>query len=249
MVVLVLLVLALFVLQTLLPGRFREPGPPGAPGKLAENLGNRDHMRPLTVTGAARRTRLANMQEALPVFLALALHEPDRGAGATLATTGAPCSWWRGCCTSLSTSRASPVVRTLHLGGELVGPGDDADAAARADLKAKAPGPLPGPGLCLSAIQDGLASFFSCSLISLRSAFICLVSIGRISLMKHLSRPDDHLLELVHGAGRGGHGDGMRELQVRAIAGHPDEVGLVDARPDHQLVLRHRGPAASRFFM
>src|SRR6187431_3378537 len=56
MVVLVLLVLALFVLQTLLPNRFREPAPPGTPGKLSEALGNRDHMRPLTVTGE-RATR------------------------------------------------------------------------------------------------------------------------------------------------------------------------------------------------
>ena len=35
MVLLILLVLALFVLQTLLPGRFREPCPEGAKGKLS----------------------------------------------------------------------------------------------------------------------------------------------------------------------------------------------------------------------
>src|SRR4051812_24200183 len=51
MVLVILLVLALFVLQTLLPGRFREPVAPGGQGKLAENIGNRDHMRPLTVVG------------------------------------------------------------------------------------------------------------------------------------------------------------------------------------------------------
>ena len=34
MVLLILLVLALFVLQTLLPGRFREPFPDGGKGKL-----------------------------------------------------------------------------------------------------------------------------------------------------------------------------------------------------------------------
>ncbi len=73
MVLLILLVLALFVLQTLLPGRFREPAAAGSPGKLAENLGNRDHMRPLTVTGQRAARALANMQEALPVFLGLAL--------------------------------------------------------------------------------------------------------------------------------------------------------------------------------
>jgi hypothetical protein len=56
MVLLILLVLALFVLQTLLPGRFREPFPEGGKGKIVENLGNRDHMRPLTVVGE-RATR------------------------------------------------------------------------------------------------------------------------------------------------------------------------------------------------
>ena len=89
MVVLVLLVLALFVLQTLLPGRFREPAAPGAPGKLAENLGNRDHMRPLTVTGQRAARALANMQEVLPVFLGLALMNLIVTPEATLAETGA----------------------------------------------------------------------------------------------------------------------------------------------------------------
>jgi len=73
MVLIVLLVLALFVLQTLLPGRFREPSPEGGKGKLIENLGNRDHVRPLTVVGERATRALANMHEALPVFLALAL--------------------------------------------------------------------------------------------------------------------------------------------------------------------------------
>ena len=89
MVVLVLLVLALFVLQTLLPGRFREPAAPGTPGKLAENLGNRDHMRPLTVTGQRAARALANMQEAMPVFLGLALLNLMVAPEATMANTGA----------------------------------------------------------------------------------------------------------------------------------------------------------------
>ena len=89
MVVLVLLVLALFVLQTLLPGRFREPAAPGVPGKLAENLGNRDHMRPLTVTGQRAARALVNMQEAMPVFLALALMNLIVAPEATMANTGA----------------------------------------------------------------------------------------------------------------------------------------------------------------
>jgi len=89
MVLLILLVLALFVLQTLLPGRFREPAASGTPGKLAENLGNRDHMRPLTVTGQRAARALANMQEALPVFLGLALMNLIVTPEATMASTGA----------------------------------------------------------------------------------------------------------------------------------------------------------------
>jgi uncharacterized MAPEG superfamily protein len=89
MVLLVLLVLALFVLQTLLPGRFREPAAEGGKGKLMENLGNRDHVRPLTVVGERAARALANMHEALPVFLALALLNMIVGTAAGLAVTGA----------------------------------------------------------------------------------------------------------------------------------------------------------------
>ena len=89
MVLLVLLVLALFVMQTLLPGRFREPAPDGVKGIVAENLGNRDHMRPLTVSGLRAARALANMQEALPVFLALALMNMIVTPAAGLAVTGA----------------------------------------------------------------------------------------------------------------------------------------------------------------
>jgi uncharacterized MAPEG superfamily protein len=89
MVVLILLVLALFVLQTLLPGRFREPAAAGGQGKLAENLGNRDQMRPLAVTGQRAARALANMQEALPVFLGLALMNLIVTPEATMASTGA----------------------------------------------------------------------------------------------------------------------------------------------------------------
>jgi uncharacterized MAPEG superfamily protein len=89
MVLLVLLVLALFVLQTLLPGRFREPAPDGAKGKITENLGNRDHVRPLTVVGERATRALANMHEALPVFLALALLNMIVDTVASIAITGA----------------------------------------------------------------------------------------------------------------------------------------------------------------
>ncbi|MEO8019193.1 MAG: MAPEG family protein [Pseudomonadota bacterium] len=89
MVLLVLLVLALFVMQTLLPGRFREPPPDGIKGVVTENLGNRDHVRPLTVVGQRATRALANMQEALPVFLALALMNMIVAPSAGLAVTGA----------------------------------------------------------------------------------------------------------------------------------------------------------------
>lgn len=89
MVTVVLLVLALFVLQTLLPGRFRAAPAPGAESRLAENLGNRDHMRPLTLTGERAARALANMHEALPVFLALALMNLIVAPNAATAITGA----------------------------------------------------------------------------------------------------------------------------------------------------------------
>jgi uncharacterized MAPEG superfamily protein len=89
MVLLILLVLALFVLQTLLPGRFREPVAAGGENKLKENLGNRDHMRPLTVVGQRAKRALENMHEALPVFLALALLNMIAGTAGASAITGA----------------------------------------------------------------------------------------------------------------------------------------------------------------
>jgi len=89
MAILVLLVLALFVIQTLIPGRFREPAAPGEPDSLKERLGNRDHMRPLTVIGQRAARALANMQEAMPVFLGLAFLDMLTVPEAALAKTGA----------------------------------------------------------------------------------------------------------------------------------------------------------------
>jgi uncharacterized MAPEG superfamily protein len=89
MVLVILLVLALFVVQTLLPGRFREKPAPGGESKIAENLGPRDQMRPLTVTGQRAQRALTNMQEALPVFLGLALMNLIVAPEAGLAVTGA----------------------------------------------------------------------------------------------------------------------------------------------------------------
>lgn len=89
MVLIVLLVLALFVLQTLLPNRFREPAPAGSSDKLSDSpLGPRDHPRPLTVVGGRAERALANMREALPIFLALALMNMITGTAAAMALTG-----------------------------------------------------------------------------------------------------------------------------------------------------------------
>jgi len=72
MVLVILLVLALFVLQTLLPERFRPRGGGGG-ARIAEALGPRDDPPPQSRMGARATRALANMHEALPVFLALAL--------------------------------------------------------------------------------------------------------------------------------------------------------------------------------
>ena len=71
------------------PAGSASPRADGASGKLAENLGNRDHMRPLTVVGERAARALANMHEALPVFLALALMNMIVGTAAGMAITGA----------------------------------------------------------------------------------------------------------------------------------------------------------------
>ena len=90
MVLIVLLVLALFVLQTLLPACFRYMSGPEAGRKLRLALGPRDNPPPQTTVGGRAERALANMQEALPVFLALALLNLIAGTGeAHLALTGA----------------------------------------------------------------------------------------------------------------------------------------------------------------
>ena len=90
MVLIVLLVLALFVLQTLLPACFRYMGGPEGGRKLMLALGPRDNPPPQTTVGGRAERALGNMQEALPVFLALALLNLIVGtAQAHLALTGA----------------------------------------------------------------------------------------------------------------------------------------------------------------
>jgi uncharacterized MAPEG superfamily protein len=120
MVLVILLVLALFVLQTLLPGRFREPSPEGGKGKLVENLGNRDHMRPLTVVGERATRALANLQEAMPVFLALALLNMIVGT-APAAVTGATVFLVARVLYAVVYVAGIPVVRTLIWGASWVG--------------------------------------------------------------------------------------------------------------------------------
>jgi uncharacterized MAPEG superfamily protein len=89
MVLIVLLVLALFVVQTLLPASFRYLGGGAMDGKLAQALGPRDNVPPQSPLGARSERALGNLQEALPVFLALALLNLIVGTAADLATLGA----------------------------------------------------------------------------------------------------------------------------------------------------------------
>ena len=121
MVLIILLVLALFVAQTLLPGRFREPPAGGVKSKLVEDLGNRDTLRPLTVTGGRASRALANMQEALPVFLALALLNIIVGTAAGTAVTGATIFLIARVLYAVVYIVGIPVVRTLIWGAGWVG--------------------------------------------------------------------------------------------------------------------------------
>jgi uncharacterized MAPEG superfamily protein len=122
MVLIVLLVLALFVVQTLLPNRFREPAPAGASGGLAETpLGPNDHRPPFTVMGGRASRALANMQEALPVFLALALMNMILGTAATMALTGGWVFFIARLLYVPAYLSGIPVVRTLIWAGGWVG--------------------------------------------------------------------------------------------------------------------------------
>jgi uncharacterized MAPEG superfamily protein len=89
MVLIVLLVLALFVIQTLLPASFRFMSGGDVGPKLAAALGPRDNPPPQSAVGARAERALANMLEALPVFLALALLNMIVGTAAGMAITGA----------------------------------------------------------------------------------------------------------------------------------------------------------------
>ena len=86
MILVILLVIALFVIQTILPNRFREPAPEGT---VKASLGARDNPPPYTIIGGRAARALANMQEALPVFLTLALLNLIVGTAGEIAVTGA----------------------------------------------------------------------------------------------------------------------------------------------------------------
>ena len=138
MVLIVLLVLALFVLQTLLPGRFREPARGGQGQTDREPGKSRSH----AAADGGRRTRDARARQharsAAGVSRAGA-HEHDRGYGGRRRHG------------RFAISRRARAVRGhLHggnrrgahagVGRELGRPCDDDRAAAREDRKRKAPG-------------------------------------------------------------------------------------------------------------
>ncbi len=90
MIAQILAVLAVFVIQTFLPASMRYlSGGPGVAKRLLVSLGPRDHQPPQTQIGERAQRALANMQEALPVFLAIALLNVFRDAHSVTAIQGA----------------------------------------------------------------------------------------------------------------------------------------------------------------
>jgi len=90
LICLILAVLALFVLQTILPASFRYLlAGPGTARRLHIALGPRDTQPPMPPIGARAERALGNLQEALPVFLTLALLHVFQGSEHALAIQGA----------------------------------------------------------------------------------------------------------------------------------------------------------------
>jgi uncharacterized MAPEG superfamily protein len=87
----ILAVLALFVVQTLLPNVFRYARLEGRARQaaLVDALGPRDQMPSAGVYGDRAARAVANMQEALPVFLTLALLHHFRPETSEWAVWGA----------------------------------------------------------------------------------------------------------------------------------------------------------------
>jgi uncharacterized MAPEG superfamily protein len=86
----ILAVLVLFVVQTFLPAtlRYVQSGV-GAAASVRIALGPRDEVPPLSPVGARAQRALANIHEALPVFLTLALLHVARSTAGDTATHGA----------------------------------------------------------------------------------------------------------------------------------------------------------------
>lgn len=92
MVAAILAVLGLFVAQTMLSPTIRYLlAGEGTVGRVISALGPRDEAPPLSPLGARAGRALANLQEALPVFLTVALLHVAHGSGEGTATLGA---WW-----------------------------------------------------------------------------------------------------------------------------------------------------------
>lgn len=86
----ILMVLALFVLQTLLPASIRYLlAGSGAVERLATALGPRDQQPPMPPIGGRAERALANMQEAMPVFAVVALLHAMRPVADAGAVRGA----------------------------------------------------------------------------------------------------------------------------------------------------------------
>jgi len=86
----ILAVLGLFVVQTLMPALIRSAANSDAKASMTEALGPRDNPTPLPTSGERAVRAAANMQEALPVFLTLALLAVFKGGEtAATASTGA----------------------------------------------------------------------------------------------------------------------------------------------------------------
>ncbi len=90
MIAWILAALAVFVVQTLMPATIRYLlAGPGVWGRLRTALGPRDEQPPLSAAGGRAARALANMHEALPVFLAIALLHAARAPDDPTATAGA----------------------------------------------------------------------------------------------------------------------------------------------------------------
>ncbi len=85
----ILIVLGLWVMQTMLPTSFRYVLAPAADRNVSDALLARDAPPPMPTLGLRAERARANLQEALPVFLAVALLIQTRGEPSAMAVSGA----------------------------------------------------------------------------------------------------------------------------------------------------------------